>query len=281
MYANLIKTGSKSLKVRNASSKSGLFHPARPNSINDARKMIFSNSLMQRLASQHMHSSITPQASISMVQREFKKNIISPNFRTVPHITSGNANVLQRSGLRLEDISLIQKAIAPFKNSMMNNLSEIYELIDNMILFVNSGPYNRSLNYLMEIIRLCEFITVKYAVGKLSSIIPLVRSIYNSTIDELKHLKMGRYSVGPERHDRLDIGFSGPNNTGLEESKEYDHIKLIKCNYGDSPTNAQDNSEETKPGFKDRDIPKIDIDEDDSDHPPIIHIDESFNKKIN
>ena len=45
MYANLVETSSKSSKARNANSKSGLFPPTRAHSNNDARKMIFSNSL--------------------------------------------------------------------------------------------------------------------------------------------------------------------------------------------------------------------------------------------
>ena len=280
MYANLVENSSRSSKMRNASSKSGLFPPTRAHSNNDARKMIFSNSQMQRLSSQYMQSSIAPSAGFGMVRRKFKMNIVSPNFRTVPHITSGNSNVLQRNKLSQEDIIRLQEAIDPYQNLMTINLSEIHELIDNMYLYLQSHSPNRSLNYLREIIRLCESITIKSASGQLSSIIPLIRSIYNSVIDEMKPLKKGRNSVGPERHDRLDMDFSGPANIGLEESKEYHHIMPIECEYGDSPTNAQDSREETKPGFEHRHDPKIDIAESDPVHPLVIHIDKEFLKKF-
>ena len=242
--------------------------------------MIFSNSQMQRLSSQYMQSSIAPSAGFGMVRRKFKMNIVSPNFRTVPHITSGNANVLQRNKLSQEDIIRLQEAIIPFQNSMMDNLSEIHALIDNMYFYIQNSVPDTSLKYLREIFRLCQSITAKYDRGELSSIIPLIGSIYNSAIYELKSLKIGHNSVWTESHDRLDMVFSGPINTGLEESKEYNYIKPIKCEYGLSPTNAQDGREETKPVFEDRDDPKIDINKGDPVHPLVIHIDKEFLKNF-
>ena len=280
MYANLVKNRSKSSKARDASSKSGLSHPTEAHSINGAQKMIFSNSLMQRLADQNMHNSITPLTGFGIVRRKFKMNIVSPNFRTVPHITFCNADILQRNKLELDDILRLQDAIVPYQNLKTINLSEVHELIDNMSLYLQSHSPNRSLNYLREIIRLCESITVKSASGQLSSIIPMIRSIYNSAIDEMKPLRKGRNSVGPERHDRLDMDFSHLANMGLEESKEYNYIKPIKCEYGDSPTNAQYSNEETKSGSEQSHDLKIGIDEDDLVHPLVIHIDNEFLEKF-